>query len=175
MILVLDAEKGPGANDKKIARMVLEKRKGCLLLLNKWDLSEVTQRAYAKALKDSLPFLQFVPLVFVSSKTGYNIRRSIDAIDYVASQVRTHLSTGVLNRILHGAFNRVPPPLVGRRRLKLYYVTQTGTQPIRIRLFVNNSKRVTSTYRSYLVNVLRSSLGLEGAPIVLQLCARKKE
>jgi GTP-binding protein len=167
-VLVLDAVQGPTQQDKKIASMILEERKGCLLLVSKWDLAgDVTQRAYERALRAALPFLAFAPVVFASAKTGFNVRRCIDAVDHVAAQIGLDLPTGTLNRILHGALERVQPPLVKGRRMKLYYATQTGGRPVRLRLFVNYTDLAPPAYRQYLVNLLRDSFGLEGAPIVL--------
>lgn len=169
--VVLDAEQGPTAQDKKIARKVIEHRKGCLLLVNKWDLAmeeKITQRRYGAALREAMPHLTFAPVVFMSAKSGYNIRKSIEAMDYVASQVSMEIGTGTLNRVLHDAFKKVGPPTVSGKRLKFYYATQTGAKPLRFALFVNNQKLVAPAYKSYLVNILRSSFGLEGAPLVLQ-------
>jgi GTP-binding protein len=173
-VLVLDAVQGPGRQDKQIASAVLQNRKGCLLLVNKWDLAEATQRAYAAALREAVPFLDFAPLLFVSSRTGYNIRKSVEAIDYVATQVRARLTTGLLNRVLRDAWARVQPPVVKGRRLKMYYAAQTGAEPVRIKLFVNDPGRVTDAYSRYLVNALRRAFGLEGAPVVLRFVSRPR-
>jgi GTP-binding protein len=169
--VVLDAAQGPTTQDKKIVRKVIEHRKGCLLLVNKWDLAmeaKITQRKYGTALREALPHLTFAPVVFMSALSGYNIRKSIEAMDYVASQVSMEIGTGTLNRVLHDAMRKVAPPTVSGRRLKMYYATQTGTKPLRFALFVNNQKAVAPAYRSYLVNALRASFGLEGAPVILQ-------
>jgi GTP-binding protein len=171
VVLMLDAAEGPTSQDKKIARKVLDQLRGCLLLVNKWDLAmeeKVTQKKYGEALRKELPFLGFVPIVFASATTGFNVRRCIDAMDYVAGQVQTQLTTGVLNRLLHDAFDRVQPPMVGARRLKLYYATQVGVKPIRINLYVNHRKYVSPQYQQYLIRSLRTAFGLEGAPVQLR-------
>jgi GTP-binding protein len=175
VVMMLDAEQGPTSMDKKIANKIIQNSRGCVLMVNKWDLAmeeNITQRKYGAALQATLQFMNFVPTIFLSAKTGYNIRNTIETIDYVAAQVRTQLGTGVLNRVLHDAFAAVQPPLVNGHRLKFYYATQTGTQPIRISLFVNNHKKITDNYRTYLIRELRKSFGLEGAPIVLRLRSR---
>jgi GTP-binding protein len=175
VVLVLDAEKGPTAQDKKIAALIQEEKKGCVVLVNKWDLQEETQTQYGPQVFRTMPFVAYCPIVFVSSKTGYNIRRSIDAIDHVAAQIRTELPTGVLNRAIREAYERVNPPAIKGSRLKIYYSTQTGVAPIRIRLFVNNPKVVRDAYRSYLTKIIRKKFGLEGAPIILNFTARKRD
>ena len=172
VLMLLDARQGPTAMDKQIAARVIEARRGMVIGVNKWDLAQdggVTQRAYTRALADALPFLGFVPVVYLSAQSGYNVRCSIDVIDRVATQIDTRLGTGVLNRVLQEAFARRPPPLKGGRRFKCYYATQVSTRPISIRCFVNAPRLLPEPYRHYLVRVLREAFGLEGAPIDLQL------
>ena len=131
--------------------MIATKEKGCIILVNKWDLQkdESTQRKYGEELNISLPFLSHVPIVFCSAETGYNIRKSIETIDYVAKQVSTQMGTGVLNRVLENAFNKTQPPMVNGKRLKVYYATQLGTRPIRIKLFVNNPQLATPAWSEF--------------------------
>ena len=172
VVLLIDAEQGPTAQDKKIANKIVEHEKGCAVFVNKWDLAmqeKIDEATYAEALIDVMPFLRHTPILFMSALSGYNLQRSVETINYVASQVDKSLSTGTLNRVLHDAFQRVQPPLVKNMRLKLYYATQTGKKPIRISLFVNNPKRLVPAYKGYLIKQLRAAFGLEGAPIVLLL------
>lgn len=170
VVLMMDATLGPTLQDKKIAAKIMENRRGCVLIVNKWDLAEgeVTQTEYDEGFRKHVPFLNYAPLLFLSTKSGYNIRRAIDLIDHVAAQNELTLPTGTLNRLLHGAFQKVQPPLVQGKRMKFYYATQTGTKPIRLKLFVNNPDKLTDAYHSYLLNTLRKAYGLEGAPVVLQ-------
>jgi GTP-binding protein len=177
VILVMDAEQGPTAYDKKIAALISKHERGCVVLVNKWDLADgkVTQRQYGPALVKTMPFMGHCPVLFASSKTGYNIRRTIEAIDYVAGQVTVELPTGILNRTLQDAYERVKPPSINGKRLKMFYATQVGTDPIRIRVFVNDSKVLRPAYRVYLIRSLRERFGLEGAPVVLQFRARKSQ
>ncbi len=179
VVMVLDAETGPTTRDKKVAAKIIDAQKGCLLLLNKWDLAqdadeEITQTKYLPALREALPFLGFAPVLFVSAKSGYNIKRSIEAIDYVAAQTRTEITTGVLNRVIQHACEKYPPPIAKGKRLKVYYATQTGTQPIYIKLFVNHPDNARSNWLSYLKNQLREAFGLEGAPMFIKLVARPR-
>ena len=168
VVLMLDAEQGPTVQDKKIAAKILDEKKGCVLIVNKWDLAHgIKMKEYEDALRKVMFFLNFAPMMFVSTKTGVNIRESIDVIDDVASQVRATLTTGLLNRVMRDAFDRVQPPMVQGRRLKYYYCTQTGTQPVRVRFFVNETTRVTPAYRTYLMSQLRKVFGLLGAPVIL--------
>jgi GTP-binding protein len=180
VILMLDAETGPTSRDKKIAAKIIEAERGCLLLINKWDLAEeadqeITQTRYLPALREALPFLTFAPILFVSAKSGYNMKRTIEAIDYVAAQTRTEITTGVLNRVIQQAVEKLPPPMVKGRRLKIYYATQSGTNPIYFRLFVNNPDLTRANWVAYLKNQLREAFGLEGAPIFLKLVPRSRD
>ncbi len=175
VIHVMDAKQGPTAFDKKIAALISEYNRGCIVLVNKWDLAEgeVTQRQYGPALVKAMPFMGHCPVLFASAKTGYNIRQTIEAIDYVTGQVMIEMPTGILNRTIQDAFEKVNPPSTNGRRLKIYYSTQVGSDPIRVRLFVNNPKLVVPAYSSYLIKRLRAKFGLEGAPVVLQFRTRK--
>jgi GTP-binding protein len=179
VVMMLDAETGPTTRDKKVAAKIIDAQKGCLMLVNKWDLAEdadqeITQTQYLPALRKTLPFLGFAPILFVSAKSGYNIRRTIEAIDYVAAQTRVEITTGVLNRVIQQACDKYPPPLAKSKRLKVYYATQTGTEPIYIKLFVNNPDNARSNWVAYLKNQLRDAFGLEGAPMFLKLIARPR-
>jgi GTP-binding protein len=168
--LIIDAAAGPSAQDKHIADIIRRRCKGCLLIVNKWDLAMeqgVTQTAYEAALRAAMPFLGHCPVVFVSARSGYNVRRSVEAIDRVAARTRAVLPTGILNRVIAEAVARVQPPGKGRRRLRIYYAAQTGQAPVMVRLFVNDPALMTVNYADYLVRVLRTRFGLEGAPVLL--------
>jgi GTP-binding protein len=93
-------------------------------------------------------------------------------MDGVAAQISTQLPTGVLNRTLIQAYERVAPPYVKGKRLKIFYATQVGVKPITILLFVNDSTKLIPAYEAYLMGVLRKTFGLEGAPIVFKLKQR---
>ncbi|MDA0990330.1 MAG: ribosome biogenesis GTPase Der [Verrucomicrobia bacterium] len=174
VVHVMDATAGPTTQDKKIAGMIAEHRKGAVILLSKWDLSDITQTKYEPEFRKAMPFLSHCPVVFISSVSGYNMRVSVDAIDLVARQVRRQLPTGVLNRAILDAVERVHPPAVQGKMLKIYYSTQVGVQPVRIRLFVNDPRYLRPQYREYLIRYLREKFGLEGAPLILQFSKRTR-
>jgi len=169
VVMMLDAEVGPTEQDKKIADAVMENQKGCVLVVNKWDLAEgkVTREEYEEALRKALPFLSFAPIVFISAETGYHVKKCLAIIDTVAAHINTTLTTGALNRVLHKATERIAAPAVGNNRFKLYYATQIGTRPIRLNIYANEPRCLTKSYRLYLMNQLRAAYGLEGAPIIL--------
>jgi GTP-binding protein len=168
-LLVMDAGEGPTVRDKKILSLIEKAEAGCILIVNKWDLAEehTTQRKYEEALRRELPYLTHVPILYGSAKSGYNMKRMVDAIEEVARNISTPLSTGVLNRILRAAFEKTSPPMVKGRRLKMYYATQVGVRPIRLKIFVNSPSLLTNAYEKYLLRCLRETFGLGGAPLVL--------
>jgi GTP-binding protein len=179
VVMVLDAETGPTTRDKKVAAKIIEAQKGCILLLNKWDLAkdadeDVTQTKYLPALREALPFMGFAPVLFVSAKDGYNIKRSVEAIDYVAAQTRVEITTGVLNRVIEQAVEKYPPPIAKGKRLKVFYATQSGTNPIYFKIFVNDPTYARANWLKYLQNQFREAFGLEGAPIFIKLVARSR-
>jgi GTPase len=176
VVLVMDALQGPTAYDKKIAALINTHRRGCVILVNKWDLAEgqVTQRQYGPALVRTLPFMGHCPVIFASAQSGYNVKSTIAAIDQVAGQVTGTLPTGVLNRAIQDAATRVSPPATGGRRIRIYYATQVGADPIQIRIFVNRPDLMTPAYETYLIKSLREHFGLEGAPVVLQFRPRRE-
>ena len=178
VLLVMDSQPGPTRQDMRIAGKILDAKRACVILMNKWDLAHedgVKEDEAAKVLREMMPFLSFAPIVFCSAKSGYNVRRTVDAIDAVASSVRASLPTGVLNRTIETAQKKTLSPMVNGRRLKIYYALQVGVDPITIRMFVNDPKLVTDAYRSYLEKAIRARFGLEGAPIRMFLKARSRK
>ena len=175
-ILLCDASVGMTVTDKKIANAIADAGTGCVIGVNKWDLMEgkMDKRSYEQWVRSELPFLNYAPIVFLSAMTGENIARLVHKacdVDHAAKQLVT---TGILNRLLHNAFEQSPPPVIRRRRLKFYYATQTGISPPYFLLFVNDPRRAKASYSNYLVNRLRDALGFEGSPIVVNFRARRQ-
>ncbi len=171
--LMLDATAGPTAQDKAIAGLIGARQRGCLLLVNKWDLMRGhREHDYRAALARALPFLSFAPVVFVSAHTGFNLQAVLESIRRVADHVTARLPTARLNRALLEASARTPAPSVRGRRLKIFYAVQTGTSPLTLRVFVNHPATVTRPYEQYLVNALRRAFDIEGAPLVLHWSSR---
>jgi GTP-binding protein len=177
-ILLLDASEGPRMTDKKLAALIAEARKGCVVVINKWDLATgtgVTQQEYRAEFAAQLKFLDYAPLHFISAQSGLNVKKLLEVVDRVGANISFQTTTGVLNRALRDAVERNPPPMVKGKRFKLQYATQTGTRPVRFTLFVNDEERLTDSYHRYLVNTLRATFPLEGAPVVLNLESRRRE
>lgn len=176
-VLVMDAEIGPTTQDKFIASMIQRENKGCLILVNKWDIARAkgyTETAAIAHMREMLPFLRHVPVLFISAREGYNVRNTVEAIDRVAEHQRRVLPTGVLNRTLNNAFARSQMPSKMGRQLRFHYATQTGVNPMILRLFVNDARIATKPFQDYVTRILREAFDLEGAPIVLQFRSRVK-
>ena len=169
VVLMMDAEVGPTEQDKKIAALINENQKGCVIVVNKWDLAEgrVKQEDYLRALRRTMAFMDFAPVLFISAETGLNVKKCLRTIDQVAANIDMTITTGMLNRVLQKATKRVAAPSVGSKRFKMYYATQIGTRPVRINIFANEPRVLPPPYRLYLLNQIRAAYGLEGAPVVL--------
>ncbi len=177
VVLVLDPDLGPTVQDKHIAALIQENQKGCVILMNKWDLAMakgMTQTQAEPLLRKIMPFMSFCPILFVSATEGLNVRKSVDVIDAVAAQTRLTLPTGMLNRTLVEATKRVVAPAKAGHRLRVYYATQVGVAPVAIRMFVNDPKLATKQYTDFMIRSLRERFGLEGAPVVIHYRARTR-
>ena len=178
VLLLLDSKMGPTLQDKRIAGKILDAHKACVILCQKWDLAMADgitdEKKALEALRAMMPFLNFAPVVFCSNKTGYNVRRSVEAIDRAAASAGERLPTGMLNRVLTTATKKTLAPMVKGKRLKVYYGLQVSTNPQTIRLFVNDPKLVTPAYLAFLEKNIRARFGLEGAPLRIFLKARSR-
>jgi GTPase len=174
-LLLLDAQEGVTAQDLRIARLIAEEGKGCVMGLNKWDLvpAEVRPAALDQARKN-LDFLSYAPLVSLSVQSGHNLTRIFLLIQDVYQQMGRRVGTGELNQLFARLTRRVRPPLFRRRPVKFYYLTQAETHPPTFIVFVNHPEGVPDTYRRYLVKELRKGLNLTLAPIRLYLKRRSR-
>ena len=175
VILMVDATRGVGILDKQLGGLVEKGAKGCLVAVNKWDVTKMSQAEFSEALGRSLPFLAHCPVVFMSAKTGYNVRHSLAVVNHVAGEIARMIPTGPLNRAIEKALEAVAPPSKGGHPLRIYYGTQVTANPVTIRLFINDIDRFPQNYRDYLVHHLRRTFGLEGAPVRLQLRERERK
>ncbi len=178
VVLVLDPKMGPTMQDKRIAGKILDAHKACVILMNKWDLAQedgITETKASEALRQMMPFLNFAPAVYCSNKSGYNIRRTVEAIDRAAASASERIPTGMLNNAITKATKKTLSPMIKGKRLKIYYGLQVTTNPQTIRLFVNDPKLVTPAYISFIEKNIRARFGLEGAPLRIFLKARSRK
>ncbi|MDD6188164.1 MAG: ribosome biogenesis GTPase Der [Clostridiales bacterium] len=167
-LILIDAQDGVTDQDTKVAGMAHEAGKACIIVVNKWDLIEKNDRTMDKMRKDimrDLSFMTYAPIVFISALTGQRVDRLFELINYVNDQSSMRITTGMLNNVLEDATARVQPPSDKGRRLKLYYMTQTGIKPPCFVIFVNNAELFHFSYQRYIENQIRAVFGLEGTPI----------
>ena len=169
-LIVVDATEGVTAQDERVAGIAHESGKACIIIINKWDLVEKetgTLENYRKEVYEKLSYMTYAPVLFISAKTGQRVDRIYELINYVNDQASMRISTGMLNDVLNEATNRVPPPTDKGRRLKIYYMTQTGVKAPTFVLFVNDAELFHFSYQRYIENKLREVFGFEGTPIKL--------
>lgn len=195
VVFVLDAESGILEQDKKVADKIVEERKACIVVVNKWDLveegvrkareDEVARRTAGRQNRDDrrkhlttlgefgawvqerLFFLDYAPVIFTSAKSGYHLDRLLEAVRYVAAQLQQKIPTALLNRTLNDAIEKRQPVSASGHRLKFFYATQVRLAPPTFLLFVNRDELFSPPYMKFLAAELRRAFGYEGCPMVL--------
>ncbi|MBI4796260.1 MAG: ribosome biogenesis GTPase Der [Deltaproteobacteria bacterium] len=176
-LLLLDAQEGLTAQDLRIAGLIIDQGKGCLILVNKWDLLKQDPQQAQKVLERvtaGLEFMAYVPVLPVSVKTGYNLQKIFPLVNAIYDQSSRRVATRELNLLLREIVDRVPPARYRDRPVKFYYLTQAEVQPPTFIAFVNQPAGVKDSYRRYLVKQLRERLGLTYAPVRLYLKGRQR-
>ncbi len=173
--IMIDARDGVTEQDTKVAGMAHEAGKACVILVNKWDLVEKDGKTMDRMRSDihrDLSFMSYAPILFVSALTGQRVERIFELANFVNSQSSMRITTGVLNNVLADAQARVQPPTDKGKRLKIFYMTQTGVRPPTFVLFCNNAELFHFSYQRYIENQLRATFGLEGTPVRLVIRER---
>jgi GTPase len=182
--LVIDAVDGVTAQDKRIAGLIQENEKPCLVAVNKLDLVKPSTRvrdffdAILGQIRSNLFFLDYAPIDILSAHTGENLDRLFQSIERIEKHAQRTLGTGQLNRLLQQALEAHPPPARGNRRLKIMYATQIdfkeadSIRPPTFLLFVNDPQTLTDDYRRYLAGKIREQLGYYGLPVLFRLRSR---
>jgi len=195
-VLVLDAVDGILEQDKKVADKIVEERRACIVVVNKWDLveqevrtareDEIARRLDKTRSRDSrrekhmttlgefgawvqekLFFLDYAPVIFTSANSGFNLERLLEAVRYVAAQLKQKIPTALLNRAINDAVERRQPVSAAGHRLKFFYATQVRQAPPSFLLFVNRDELFSPPYKKYLADEIRTAFGYEGCPIIL--------
>ncbi len=169
-VLVIDAEKGVTDQDATIAGYALDQGRGCLIMVNKWDLIDVSETSledYVEQIRYKLKFVEFAPIIMSSARTGYGLSEFFPAVKKVFGEYSKRISTGKLNDCFTRAIQKNPMSSYRGKFLKIYYSTQIKSCPPTFQCFVNYPEGIHFSYRRYLVNSLRHTFGLEGTPIRL--------
>lgn len=177
-LMVVDATEEVTEQDTKIAGLIHGEGKGCVLVMNKWDLIQKetnTINLFRKRLFNDLTFMQYAPSIFTSAHTGQRMDRIIQVVDQVYKQCTFRISTGILNDCIADAVAFSEPPTDKGKRLKIYYGTQVSIKPPTFVLFVNDPKLMHFSYIRYLENQFRKSFGLQGTPIRILVRQRSKK
>lgn len=175
-LLVINAEEGIIEHDKHIAGYVLEKGKGLIIVVNKWDTVEdkKTIKDYLKEVRSEFQFLSYVPVIFTSALTKKRVHTIMPEVLKVSENIKREIKTSVLNDVVQEAYLLNLPPSYKGRRLKIYYANQTGVKPPKFTFFVNSKNLVHFSYERYLENKLRENFELEGTPIIIQFKNRNE-
>ena len=178
VLIVVDAEQGLSEQDVKIAGYVHEEGKPSVLVVNKWDLIEKdtnTMNKFKKDMQVDLAFMDYVPFLFLSAKTGQRVNKLLSAAKESYAQSIRRITTGTLNDIVNEAVSMTEPPAMSGKRLKIYYATEVSVQPPTFVIFVNDEVLVHFSYKRYMENYFRKTFGFQGTPIKIIFRNRGKE
>ena len=175
ILLFIDATVDVGQVDRKLAQLIVEEHKPCVIVINKWDLAKgyAGTDDYGVYLEKTLGILRYAPLAFTSASQSRNIGSTIDLATMLFKQSRTRVGTGRLNKAMREAFStNAPKPKRGSKSAKFYYATQVSVTPPTIVVFVNKPVWVTDNYQRFMLNRLREVLPFAEVPIRLVFRAR---
>ncbi|MDR1117283.1 MAG: ribosome biogenesis GTPase Der [Oscillospiraceae bacterium] len=167
-LILIDAQDGVTEQDTKVAGLAHEAGKASVLIVNKWDTVEKetkTLENMEKQIRHDLVYMDYAPILFISALTGQRVNKLFELINTVYEASNRRITTGMLNSVLADATARMQPPSKKGKRLKIYYMTQTGICPPNIVAFVNDEELFHFSYRRYLENRIRDAYGFEGTPI----------
>jgi GTPase len=179
-LLVFDAMTGIMAQDRRLAGIALEERKGLIVVGNKWDLvreqtDEFTQSDLAEAVRDAIPFAAFAPITFLSAKTHRRLGGLMPIVARVADNLDKRIATAELNVVIRKAVLAHPPAATAGRLLRIYYVSQPATHPPLFVFHCNDPELVQTHYRRFLDNTIRQHFDFEGVPLTLEFRARREQ
>lgn len=168
VLVVIDATQGVTEQDAKIAGIAHDNGKGIIVVVNKWDAIEKTDKTiyqYSNKLKEILSFIPYAEYVFVSAETGQRLNKLFDMIDVVRENQNMRVATGVLNEILSEAVAMQQPPSDKGKRLKIFYMTQVAVKPPTFVIFVNDKELMHFSYTRYIENKIREAFGFKGTSL----------
>ena len=173
-LLVLDAESGVAEQDAKIARLALDRGRPLVLVLNKWDVIEGTDRGaeVERQLERRLAFVPEPVVLRTSAKTGKGLGRLLPEALRLFDELDVEVPTAELNRALEEATSHNVPPLRGKRRARFFYVTQVAKRPLTLLVFMNDPTLIAPNYHRYLQGFFRKRFGVRSAPVRVLLRGR---
>jgi GTP-binding protein len=179
-ILVMDSMQGILDQDRRLAGMVLEERKGLIIVANKWDLAlqqdeDYSQSELTDVIHENVPFASFAPVTFLSALTKRKLNNLMPLVMKVAANLDRRVPTPQLNSIVRDAVYAHPAPMRGGKPLRVYYVAQVATHPPLFIFHCNDPDLVTPSYKRFLENTLRANYDFEGVPLGLEFRARRED
>ncbi len=174
-LLLIDAEEGMTEQDAKIAGLTLERGVACIIVVNKWDAinkDNLTVGNYVKDIKDTIKFMDYAPIIFISALTGQRVSKIFDIIETVLSQYTKRIGTSELNSIVREFLESKPPPRHQNRINTFSYTTQVSVAPPTFVFFVRAPEAIHFSYRRFLTNRIREAFGFDQSPI--RVIFRKK-
>ncbi len=177
-VILLDAGAGITEQDARICGYALDRGRGIVLAVNKWDLVKKDRnrkRELERSMDRQLRFVSFAPVINLSALTGEHTEKLIKKIDLVYEQFCSRAGTGELNRALEEMIQKRPPPKIGRGRLKFLYATQTDIKPPTFVIFVNRPEMVHFSYKRFMINQIRDRFELNNVPIKLVFRKRRND
>jgi len=174
--LLIDADEGVTEQDAKIAGIAHERGKGMIIVVNKWDLIEKDDKTiyrFTEKVRQTLSFMPYAEILFISAKTGQRVNKLYEMIDAVIENHAMRVQTGVLNEIMTEAVAMQQPPADKGKRLRLYYITQAAVKPPTFVIFVNDKELMHFSYTRYIENQIREAFGFKGTPLKFIIRERK--
>ena len=178
VLLLIDATEGVTEQDAKIAGIAHDNGKAIIVCVNKWDAVEKDDKTIYKVteqVKNTLSFMTYAEIVFISAKTGQRIPKLFETIDMVHANHCMRVGTGVLNEIMTRAVAMQQPPTDKGKRLKLFYITQVSVKPPTFVIFVNDKELMHFSYTRYIENQIRDTFGFKGTPLHFIIRERKED
>ena len=178
VLLMIDATEGVTEQDAKIAGIAHERGKGVIIAVNKWDAvvkNDKTIYEHTRKIRETLAYMPYAEIVFISAMTGQRITKLYELIDMVIQNHSLRIGTGVLNEIMSEAVALKQPPSDKGRRLKLYYITQVAVKPPTFVIFVNDKELTHFSYTRYIENKIREAFGFRGTPLKFIIRERKEK
>lgn len=175
-VVVINAEEGIKEHDKHIAGYAIDRGKGLIFAVNKWDtVKDTTIQEYEKLMRAEFQFAPYAPIIFISALTKKRIHTLMPEIVKVKENIKREVKTSLLNEVIQDAYQLNLPPSYKGKRLKIYFTSQTGIEPPKFTFRVNNKGLVHFSYERYLENKIRENFDFTGTPITLQFKNRNGE
>ncbi|MBR1859075.1 MAG: ribosome biogenesis GTPase Der [Selenomonadaceae bacterium] len=169
VLMLIEAPAGVTEQDKKIAGYAHESGKGCVIVVNKWDIfpdkHDRSTNRFTDDLREELGFLQYAPVLYASALTGQRVNRVTELVKFVAEQQSMRIQTSVLNELIRDAVAVNPPPSKKGKQLKIMFMTQADICPPKFIIFVNEPELFHFSYLRFIENRLRDTFGFEGTPL----------